>query len=113
MKKATKKEMFNQLKANYDLSAELVAFIDHEVELLDKKNSKKSNKPTKTQIANAELANEVLDFVAASAEPVTIAMLVKQFDVTSQKVTPILSGLVDAGKLAKEVIKRVGYFTAV
>ena len=38
-KKMTKREMFEQIKANYQLTEAERAFIDHELELLAKKNS--------------------------------------------------------------------------
>ena len=50
-KKMTKREMFEQIKANYNLTNEEVAFIDHELELLAKKNSAEK-KPTAQQTAN-------------------------------------------------------------
>ena len=35
-KKMTKREMFEMIKANHNLSADEIAFIDHELELLAK-----------------------------------------------------------------------------
>ena len=52
----TKRENYTAIRAIVADNAELVAFIDHELELLDKKNSKRSDKPTAKQTANAELA---------------------------------------------------------
>ena len=46
-KKLTKRDYFAQLKEIVKDNAELVAFIDHEVELLTRKNS--GNSQTKTQ----------------------------------------------------------------
>ena len=46
-KKVTKREYFAQLREVVADNPELVAFIDHEVELLNKKNS--GNSQTKTQ----------------------------------------------------------------
>ena len=57
MTKITKREMFEQIKAHLTNEAE-IAFIDHELELLAKKNSYKSTKPTKTQIAAAGEARQ-------------------------------------------------------
>jgi hypothetical protein len=59
--KMTKRDYFNVLKGIDEVAAndELVAFIDHEIELLDKKAGKGS-KPTATQIANEALKNDIL-----------------------------------------------------
>ena len=59
--KMTKRDYFNVLKGLNEVAAndELVAFIDHEIELLDKKAGKGS-KPTATQIANEALKNDIL-----------------------------------------------------
>ena len=45
--KKTKREFYGELRELVGGNAELVAFIDHELELLDKKSSSKT--PTKTQ----------------------------------------------------------------
>ena len=47
--KVTKRMRFEQIKSLVGDNEELVAFIDHEIELLDKKNSR-TGKPTKTQV---------------------------------------------------------------
>ncbi len=56
MTKMTKREMFEQIRTHLTDEAE-IAFIDHELELLARKNERKSTKPTAKQIANAELMN--------------------------------------------------------
>ena len=59
-KKMTKREMFEQIKANYNLNADEIAFIDHELELLTKKNSAEK-KPTAVQVANEGIKAEILE----------------------------------------------------
>ena len=59
-KKMTKREMFEQIKANYSLTNEEVAFIDHELELLAKKNSAEK-KPTAVQVANEGIKQSIVD----------------------------------------------------
>lgn len=68
-KKVTKKERFAQLleleavKAN----ADLVAFIEHEIELLENKNKSKSGekKPTERQRENEQLKKLILEHMKA------------------------------------------------
>ena len=53
MKKMTKKEMFAQIKTRLT-NAEEIAFIEHEIELLENKASG-TRKPTSTQVENEKL----------------------------------------------------------
>ena len=59
-KKMTKREMFEMIKANHNLSADEIAFIDHELELLAKKNSAEK-KPTAVQVANEGIKADILN----------------------------------------------------
>ena len=65
-KKLTKKDYFIQLREIVKDNAELVAFIDHEVELLTRKNS--GNSQTKTQKDN-EVICEVLISIFLTTHP--------------------------------------------
>ena len=62
-KKITKKEMFAKLREMVKDNAEMVKFIDHEIELLEKKNASKSAKPTATQIANEGHKKKIMEFL--------------------------------------------------
>ena len=65
-KKMTKKDYFAILRASYPETAsnydEVIAFIDHEVELLNRKNSAEK-KPTAQQVANDGIKAEILTFM--------------------------------------------------
>ena len=74
MAKMTKKDYFAVLSAividvNPANSADILAFIDHEVELLEKKNSAKSSKPTKSQLANNGLKEVIVSTLAELDKP--------------------------------------------
>lgn len=110
----TKRENFAELRklAVASKNEELVAFIDHEVELLNKKNSYKSTKPTKTQRENEDL--KVILVGAMTAEPKTISDI-QDADATlgelsNQKISALLTQLIEAGKVVKTVEKRKAYF---
>jgi hypothetical protein len=125
VKKVTKKERFAEVrdiveKSGADNTAEILAFIDHEVELLNKKSS--SGKTTKTQALNAELAEIVLTALAGSAEPMTVgevmAAVEPQFaekgdDVvaSNQRVTSLLTKLLNDGKVVRTVEKKKAHFS--
>ena len=113
--KITKRDNYNALLNILEVAsnAELVAFINHEIELLERKNKAKSGELTETQKENLALGEEMVAFVAKAGKELSIAEIRNHFGITAQKATPILTKLVENGKLAKRVEKRVSYFSVV
>jgi hypothetical protein len=110
----TKKENFIAIRELVADNAELVAFCDHEIELLAKKNSYKSTKPTAKQVANAALKDTIVEVLRDSDEPLTISGLIDSIegDFTSQKMSALVSALVRDGIVTRTVgAKRVPYFS--
>lgn len=108
--KMTKRDMFTAIKANLT-DPEQIAFIEHEIELLAKRNSK-SGKPTAKQTENENLKAVILSHL--SDVPVTIGELMKADGLvgnSNQKLTALMSALVRDGKAVRTVEKRVAYFT--
>ena len=112
-KKMTKREMFEQIKANHSLSAEEVAFIDHELELLAKKNSSEK-KPTAQQALN----NGVKEAILAGMEPdrlYTITELMKEIpecaELSNQRISALMRQLKDDQKVIRTEDKRKAYFS--
>lgn len=116
-KKMTKRERFNILLTYAEVQAdpEMVEFIEHEIILLEKKNSG-DKKPTATQQANAEIKEAIV----ASMEPnrfYTITEMIKEIpacaDLTNQKVAVLVRQLMEDGKVEKTVDKRKSLFSVV
>lgn len=109
----TKKEMFVEIRKVVEDNAEMVAFIDHELELLNKKSSG-NRKPTKTQIENESLKADIIAYLAVADCGKTIremqADVVSIANLSNQRVTHLLTDLVKAEKVTKTYIKRVPYF---
>ncbi len=109
----TKREMFAEIRKVVADNAEMVAFIDHEVELLNKKSTG-SRKPTKTQVENEGYKAEILAALAEVDEPVTIKGLVDVCPsiagLTNQRITHMLTDLRKDGKVARSYVKKVAYF---
>ncbi|MDT3386406.1 MAG: hypothetical protein LIR46_01355 [Bacteroidota bacterium] len=106
----TKREMFAAIRERVADNAEMVEFIDHEVELLSRKRS--SAKPTKTQIANAGIKEQILTVLSAdgmTATEVLHALGNDEFKV--QKISALLRQLVLEGKVVKDIVGKVSYFT--
>ena len=113
--KITKRDNFNALLNIEEVAsnAELVEFIKHELELLDRKNKAKSGELTETQKENLALGEEMVEFIAKAGKELSVADIRNHFGITAQKATPILTKLVENGKLNKRVDKRVSYFSVV
>ena len=116
MKKMTKKEMFAQIMANYALKAEEIAFIEREIELLNKKNGA-VKKPTAKQTANEGIKNEIL-MAMENGERYRIADLLKVVDnlpedMTPQRMSALVRQLILEGAVSRPEEKRVAYFSKV
>ena len=119
-KKMTKKEMFAQLMANYNLTAEEKEFVMHEIELLEKRNSKGGDKkPTAKQTENADLKTAILDWLTERAdEKFTITdiwkgvpALAENPEMSNQRVSAIVRQLLLENLVVREEIKRKAYFS--
>ena len=120
-KKMTKKEMFAMVmevveKATVENKAEMIGFIEHEIELLNKKSSKSGQ--TKTQKENELLKEQLLSAFAEMKEPVTISEFQEKSNepvaqLSNQKLSALLNQLVKAEKMVKTVEKKKSYFALV
>lgn len=110
--KITKKEMFTMIKAQVKDNAEMVAFIDHEIELLDKKASNK--KATKTQEANVGIKSTILA-VLEGGKSMTVTEMqgasAELGELSNQKVSALVRQLVKAGEVVKTIDKKVSRFS--
>lgn len=113
-KKMTKKEMFMAIREVVIDDEEMVAFIDHEIELLSKKSSG-SRKPTKTQLENEVFKEKILETLEAVDTPITIKELVAECEelegLSNQRITHMLTALRKDGKVARTYVKKVAHFT--
>ncbi len=109
----TKKEMFMEIRNAVITNEEMVAFIDHEIELLNRKSSG-SRKPTARQIENEQLKTEIITYLTQADTMKSIKELQVEIPsltgITNQRITHMLSALVKENKLAKEYVKRTPFF---
>ena len=110
----TKREMFAEIRKVVIDNAEMVAFIDHEIELLNRKSGG-TRKPTKNQLENAQFKADILAALTEVGKPVTIKELCEVCPtvagLTNQRITHMLTDLRKGGEVTREYIKRVAYFT--
>lgn len=119
-KKVTKREKFEMLKALVKDNAMLVEFIDHEIELLDKKKSNGNAKANEKMEKSVELVYNALVSVGRA---VTASELIAETDLTAlenesgvvstQKVSAMFKKLKEQGKVESYTDKKKTYFKIV
>lgn len=109
--KKTKREFFGEIREIVKENTELVAFIDHELELLNKKTSAKSTKVNTEQV---ELMEKIVDALKEIGRSVTISELQKEnaemAEYSNQKLSAMLKKLVDNKQVTKMIDKKKSYF---
>ena len=117
VRKPTKRDRFNALLAIPAVANDpaLVEFIEHELDLLARKNTTAdgAKKLTKTQIANATVADEILSYMEinklyAPADLIKLVPACAEFSVP--KVSAVVRPLVDDNKIVKVNDKRKVYY---
>ena len=119
-KKMTKKEMFVQILNNHNLKADEIDFINHEIELLEKRNSNGGDKkPTAKQLENADLKTVILDFLADNPDDkftITdmwkkIPVLANNTEMSNQRISAIVNQLKKENLVVRVEDKRKAYFS--
>ena len=114
-KKITKRDRFNALlnMAEVKANPDMVAFIEHELELLDKKNSAEK-KPTAQQTANEAIKSAIVEAMEAN-RLYTVTEIQKSVaecaDLSNQRVSALLRQLKDDGVVVRTEDKRKAYFS--
>ena len=115
MKKITKREKFEMLLAMESVKGNemLVEFIEHEIELLARKNGSEK-KPTAQQTANAEIQKAILEGME-SGKRYTITDLIKEIpacaELTNQRVSALVRQLKQDGLVTRKEEKGKAYFS--
>ena len=120
--KKVKRDYFMEIREIVKDNAELVAFVDHELELLARKNT--GNTQTKVQKENIAVAEMLLEELAKAGRT-TITDLMNTSEViqnytlengnklTNQKISAIFKQQLEAGNIVKTVEKKKSYFAIV
>ena len=87
----TKTEMLTAIRANL-VDAEQIAFIDHEIEMIAKRNANRSSKPSKAQLEKDALRAQIVD-VLGENERATCAQVAEAVGVTLHSATGLLTTL--------------------
>lgn len=106
----TKREMYTKIATVCANDVEIVDFCNHEIELLNKKNSA-AKKPSKTQIANEGIKDQILDVLKGSDAPMTATQIADSLGLSVNKVSALLTQLKEDNSVIRSVDKRKAYFT--
>ena len=113
-KKMTKRDYFTAILNKYDLTAGEKSFIEHELELLAKKNSSEK-KPTAQQVANEGLKSVILNVLTENGGLMTITDIQKSSaelaDLSNQRISAIVRQMVGIS-VERVEDKRKAYFKA-
>lgn len=115
IKKITKRDNFNALLAIPAVTenAQLVSFIEHEIELLDKKNSA-DKKPTAQQIANKGVMETIMQVLSENGGLMTVTDVQKSnaalAELSNQRISALLRQLKDERKVERVEDKRKAFF---
>ena len=111
--KITKAQMFAQIREVVADNADMVAFIDHELDLLAKKASAK--KPTKVQTENLTLMEKIVEVLGTFENGATASEVLTASEdfkgLTNQKISALLKKLVDDKRVTKTMDKRKAIFS--
>lgn len=115
MNKPTKRENFTEIAEILRGlgNEELAEVMEHEIELLTRKNASKSKAQKEKEAQNAEYADAVLAVLEGFAEPTFVSEIIKAMPDamtpengwSSQKMTPILGRLVADKQVVKTIVK--------
>ena len=119
-KKLTKREKFEMIAKVKEVAENpiLAEFIEHELELLAKKNASSDGKQTATQKANEELKNSIVEELENAPDRLfTITEMIKEFECckpyVNQKISALVNQLAKENRIARIEDKRKAYFKAV
>lgn len=114
-KKVTKRMVYGEMaKIFADMERQdLVDFVNHEIELIEKKSSKSGM--TATQKENEGIIEVIYNALKEIAKPVTITELQAQNteigQYSNQKVSALMKKLVDSNRVVKTTEKKKSYFS--
>lgn len=117
----TKKEMFAAIinavegKPIETTTAEMVEFLNHEIDLLNRKRSSKSSKPTAKQMENEAIKERIMEILSHTLEGLTATDIMNELEAVSitasnQKVNALVKQLISAELVDRKEVKGKAYF---
>ena len=116
-KKLTKREKFAMVREILEKAdrVDLVEFVDHEVELLNRKTTS-SGKLTPKQEENEKIKNVIVEVLAKNGNGMTVTQLMKTEELgafSMNKLTALVTQLKNENRVIRYLEKRTTYFKVV
>ena len=117
-KKLTKREKFEMIGKIAEVASNpiLAEFIEHELELLARKNSAEK-KPTAVQVANEHIKSVIYNTLAENGGKMTISEMQKAnaelAELSNQRISALVRQLATEEKVERIEEKRKAYFQAI
>lgn len=114
--KLTKKEKFNMVLEMVKDNEMLKEFIEHELELLDRKASGSDKAKAKSNAEKEKLKAELLKAMMELGKPTTVTGFLAESKsevakLSASKITHLLTSLKDDGKVVRAEIKKRPYYS--
>lgn len=106
----TKKEMFVAIREAMSTNAEVVEFCNHEIELIDKRSSHRSTKPSKAKLENDAKREQILAFLNDNPKA-TCAQIADFTNSTLHSATGLLTTLRKAHLVKREYDKKTPVYS--
>ena len=107
--KMTSRDFFTAIASNEAVSADLRDYATEQIAKLDKKNAKRSSKPSKTQVANEPIKTAIIEYLSANGQTIAselaTALSTEETPVTTQKASALCRQLVAEGLLSVADVK--------
>ena len=100
-----------------DFKDEIIAYIDNEISLIEKKAEKAKTQKSKTQKENEAFKAKILAVLENQTSPLHINDIIGMSETFSgfscQKMSALLKQLVDSGKISRQIIEKKPCFSLV
>lgn len=116
----TRKEMYEMIievmeNVEHSEKAEMIEFLNHQLEMVANKNSKSKSASAKRQAENTALAEKVLAVMVEANRPVTATVLFKLCSIpevtSTQKLVALLNILTSNGQVVRKVDRKTSFFS--
>lgn len=109
--KVTKAQMFALIAEKVADNQEMVDFLNKEIELVNKRNARKSSKPSKKDVENEAIKASIKEILANAESGMTVTEITKALDgdFSTQKISALLRLMGD--EVVKTYEKKVAKFT--
>lgn len=109
----TKREVITAMLNDQTITAnaDYKAYLENELNLVIKKNTYKSSKPTKAQIENENIKDKILEVLKNAEKPMTATEIANEIGYSVNKASALLTQLKEDNSVVRSVDKRKAYFS--